>query len=94
MLDAVEAKQAAALISLLNAVLRPTVPIESAEILHAQPERAGVGDKSIALDVRARLASGDQVDVEMQSQRRPAARAGATQAPDGPGQQRVSELLR
>lgn len=64
----------ALLISLLNAVLRPTVPIESAEILHAQPERMGVDDKSIALDVRARLASGEQVDVEMQSQRRPAQR--------------------
>jgi len=62
------------LISLLNAVLRPSVPIESAEVLHAQPERAGVDDKSIALDVRARLASGDQVDIEMQSQRRPAQR--------------------
>jgi predicted transposase/invertase (TIGR01784 family) len=62
------------LISLLNAVLRPTAPIESAEVLHAQPERLGVDDKSIALDVRVRLASGEQVDVEMQSQRRPAQR--------------------
>jgi predicted transposase/invertase (TIGR01784 family) len=34
----------------------------------------GVDDKSIALDVRVRLASGEQVDVEMQSQRRPAQR--------------------
>lgn len=31
-------------------------------------------DKSIALDVRVRLASGEQIDVEMQSQRRPAQR--------------------
>jgi predicted transposase/invertase (TIGR01784 family) len=62
------------LISLLNAVLRPAVPIESAQLLHAQPERMGVADKSIALDVRVRLANGEQVDVEMQSQRRPAQR--------------------
>jgi predicted transposase/invertase (TIGR01784 family) len=59
----------ALLISLLNAVLRPALPIESAEVLHAQPERVGVDDKSIVLDVRARLANGEQVDVEMQSQR-------------------------
>jgi len=67
----------ALLISLLNAVLGPMAPIESAEVLHAQPERTGVDDKSIALDVRVRLASGEQVDVEMQSQRRPAQRARA-----------------
>ena len=64
----------ALLISLLNAVLKPTAPIESVEVLHAQPERASVDDKSISLDVRVRLTSGEQVDVEMQSQRRPAQR--------------------
>ena len=64
----------ALLISLLNAVLRPPTAIESAEVLHAQPEKVSVDDKSIALDVRVRLASGEQVDVEMQSQRRPALR--------------------
>jgi predicted transposase/invertase (TIGR01784 family) len=64
----------ALLMSLLNAVLQPPVPIASAEVLHAQPERVGVDDKSIALDVRVRLENGEQVDVEMQSQRRPAQR--------------------
>lgn len=62
------------LVSLLNAVLRPPAPIESAEVQHAEPERLGVDDKSIALDVRVRLANGEQIDVEMQSQRRPALR--------------------
>ena len=62
------------LISLLNAVLNPAVPIEEVEVLPAQPERLAVGDKNIALDVRMRLQGGEQVDVEMQSQRRPALR--------------------
>lgn len=62
------------LISLLNAVLQPSDPIEWVELQHAQPERLAVDDKSIVLDVRARLANGEQIDVEMQSQRRPALR--------------------
>ena len=63
--------------SLLNAVLLPPSPIEWAEVQHAEPERLGVDDKSIALDVRVRLANGEQIDVEMQSQRHPALRARA-----------------
>jgi predicted transposase/invertase (TIGR01784 family) len=62
------------LISLLRAVLHPTTPIASVEVLHAQPERLSVDEKSIALDLRVRLANGEEVDVEMQSQRRPAQR--------------------
>jgi predicted transposase/invertase (TIGR01784 family) len=62
------------LISLLNAVLSPAVPIEAVEVLSAQPERLTVADKNISLDVRLRLQGGEQVDVEMQSQRRPALR--------------------
>jgi len=62
------------LISLLNAVLNPAVPIEAVDVMPAQPERLAVGDKNIALDVRVRLEGGEQVDVEMQSQRRPALR--------------------
>jgi predicted transposase/invertase (TIGR01784 family) len=64
----------ALLISLLNAVLQPPVPIEWAEVEHAEPERLGVDDKSIALDVRVQLVNGERIDVEMQSQRRPALR--------------------
>lgn len=62
------------LISLLNAVLNPPVPIEAVEVLHGQPERFAVNDKNISLDVRVRLQNGEQVNVEMQSQRRPAIR--------------------
>jgi predicted transposase/invertase (TIGR01784 family) len=62
------------LISLLNAVLNPTTPIEAVEVLPAQPERLAASDKNISLDVRVRLRGGEQVDVEMQSQRRPALR--------------------
>ena len=36
------------LISLLNAVLHPSTPIASVEVLHAQPERHSVDDKAIA----------------------------------------------
>lgn len=64
----------ALLVSLLNAVLNPPVSIESVEVLPAQPEMLAVGDKTISLDVRIRLENGEQIDVEMQSQRRPASR--------------------
>jgi predicted transposase/invertase (TIGR01784 family) len=60
------------LVSLLTAVLRPSAPIEVVEVLRSEPERSIAADKIIALDVRARLANGEQVDIEMQSQRRPA----------------------
>jgi len=65
-----EVRNRALLISLINAVLRPLVPIEAVEILSSEPERSTVGDKTIALDVRVRLTNGEQVDIEMQSQRR------------------------
>jgi len=64
----------ALLLSLLNAVLRPSTPIVTAELLHAQPERSTVDDKSIALDLRIKLETGEQVDIEMQSQKLPAQR--------------------
>jgi len=64
----------ALLISLLNAVLSPPAPIESVEVLPTQPEKLAIGDKNISLDVRVLLESGEQIDVEMQSQRRPALR--------------------
>src|SRR5262245_50080051 len=64
----------ALLISLLNAVLRPPEPIVSVMVLPAQPEKLSPDDKAIALDLRVELTSGNQVDVEMQSQKRPALR--------------------
>lgn len=60
------------LLSLLNAVLEPAVPIVAVELLSERPERQEVDDKAIVLDLRVRLANGEQVDVEMQSQPRPA----------------------
>jgi predicted transposase/invertase (TIGR01784 family) len=67
-----EERNRALLLSLLNAVLQPVVPIASVEVLHSEPEKLTVVDKAIALDVRVRLINGEQVDIEMQSQRRPA----------------------
>jgi predicted transposase/invertase (TIGR01784 family) len=72
----------ALLLSLLDAVLVPAAPIVSAVVLHAQPERNGVEEKSIALDVRVQLENGESVDVEMQTQRRPAQRERSTTGRD------------
>jgi predicted transposase/invertase (TIGR01784 family) len=65
-----EERNRALLISLINAVLQPPVPIEAVEVLSSEPERSTIGDKAIALDVRVRLVGGEQIDIEMQSQRR------------------------
>jgi predicted transposase/invertase (TIGR01784 family) len=66
-----EERNRALLISLINAVLKLSVPIDTVEVLHSEPERSTVGDKAIALDVRVRLVTGELVDIEMQSQRHP-----------------------
>jgi len=58
------------LIALLNAVLRPPSPISHVTVLHDEPERLATENKAIALDLRVRLASGEQLDIEMQSQPR------------------------
>jgi predicted transposase/invertase (TIGR01784 family) len=57
------------LIALLNDVLQPATPIASVEILPPGPEAGAVEDKFVYLDLRVRLASGEQVDVEMQTRR-------------------------
>ena len=62
----------ALLVSLLTAVLRPSAPIDVVEVLRAEPERSIATEKVIALDLRVRLATGEQIDIEMQTQRRPA----------------------
>lgn len=62
------------LIALLNEVLGPTTPIESVELLPARPEASDIQEKPVFLDLRVRLASGEQVDVEMQTQRHVALR--------------------
>lgn len=54
------------LLAILNAVLRPASPVESVEVLSSDLDEAAVSDKDIVLDLRVRLQSGEQVDVEMQ----------------------------
>jgi predicted transposase/invertase (TIGR01784 family) len=62
------------LVSLLNAILSPAQPITKVEVLESELPKQAVGDKGIVLDVRTWLADGAQVDVEMQTQPRPARR--------------------
>ena len=64
----------ALLLSLLNAVLRLPRPIVSATVLNPDFPKGAVDQKGIVLDIRVALADGQQVDVEMQSQGRPARR--------------------
>jgi predicted transposase/invertase (TIGR01784 family) len=59
------------LISLLTAVLKPHPPIGLVEVLNSEIPKEAVLDKGIALDLRIRLLDGSQIDVEMQSDRRP-----------------------
>lgn len=65
-----EERNRALLISLLTAVLQPGAPIDVLQVLRSEPERSVTSDKAIALDLRIRLATGEQVDIEMQTQRR------------------------
>jgi predicted transposase/invertase (TIGR01784 family) len=55
------------LLLVLNAVLQPAAPIENVTILNSDPEKATVGDKGVVLDLRVRLESGEQIDIEMQT---------------------------
>ena len=54
------------LLALLNAVLQPLSPIATVDVLNSEPEKATPGDKDVVLDIRLRLDSGEQIDVEMQ----------------------------
>jgi predicted transposase/invertase (TIGR01784 family) len=62
------------LIGLLNAVLQPPQPIVSVELLPTHDQALEVDGKPIALDLRARLEGGEQIDVEMQTRGHPALR--------------------
>jgi predicted transposase/invertase (TIGR01784 family) len=55
------------LVSLLTAVLRPSSPIASVEVLNPEMPKELVTDKGAVLDLRVRLADARLVDVEMQS---------------------------
>ncbi|MCU0691501.1 MAG: Rpn family recombination-promoting nuclease/putative transposase [Polyangiaceae bacterium] len=59
------------LIALLTAVLEPCSPITEVTLLDPEVAKEAVSDKGIVLDLRVELADGSQVDIEMQSSRRP-----------------------
>jgi predicted transposase/invertase (TIGR01784 family) len=65
------------LISLLTAVLRPSSPIVSVEVLNPQMPKELVTDKGAVLDLHVKLADGREVDVEMQAGQRPGLRSRA-----------------
>ena len=62
------------LVALLNAVLRPAVPIEEVVVVGDEPDVLGVDGKQVALDLRVRLGSGEVIDVEVQTRRHAALR--------------------
>jgi predicted transposase/invertase (TIGR01784 family) len=60
------------LIALLTAVLKPAVPIDTAEVLNPEVPKDLPADKGALLDIHVRLVDGRHIDVEMQSESRPA----------------------
>jgi predicted transposase/invertase (TIGR01784 family) len=62
----------ALLISLLTTVLQPAVPITVVELLDPELDLSAIDDKGVVLDLRVSLATGEQVDIEMQSRPHPA----------------------
>jgi predicted transposase/invertase (TIGR01784 family) len=65
------------LISLLDAVLRPTARIVEVTVLNPELPAGGWGDKGIVVDLLVRLDDGSLVDVEMQTHSRPGGQARA-----------------
>ena len=65
------------LISLLTAVLRPANPIVDVAVISPEIPVGAPDDKGILLDVLVRLSDGSLVDVEMQTQSQPGAKARA-----------------
>jgi predicted transposase/invertase (TIGR01784 family) len=61
------------LISFLNAVLKPGAPIRTVRV-ESDPVKACVDAKEIALDLHVEFEDGQQVNVEMQTEPRPARR--------------------
>jgi predicted transposase/invertase (TIGR01784 family) len=58
------------LVSLLESVLQPRVPIEAVTVLNPEIAKENVEDKGVVLDVLVRLADGTRVNIEMQCDRR------------------------
>ena len=56
------------LLSLLNATLKPEEAAVSFELLNPELPKRAIDDKGVVLDVLVRLADGQRVDVEMQTQ--------------------------
>jgi predicted transposase/invertase (TIGR01784 family) len=56
-----------ALKSLLNAVLRPKIPVESVRVLNPNIQPRSLTAKSVRLDVHATLQNEAEVDIEMQT---------------------------
>lgn len=54
------------LIALLEAVLKPDIPIASVELLDPTLPKANVSERGLVLDLRLRLSEGRLIDVEMQ----------------------------
>ena len=67
-----EKRNETVLISLLTAVLAPPHPILSVTFLPTEQLGDAMDDKLARLDARVELASGEQVDIEMQNARRSA----------------------
>ncbi|MBI4704673.1 MAG: Rpn family recombination-promoting nuclease/putative transposase [Deltaproteobacteria bacterium] len=65
------------LISLLTAVLQPSSPIASVDVLNPEMPKDLVTDKGAVLDLRLALGDGRQIDVEMQAELRPGMRSRA-----------------
>jgi predicted transposase/invertase (TIGR01784 family) len=61
------------LVAFLTAVLRPSSPIRAVRV-ESEPSKPSVDDKEIALDLHVELEDGQQVNVEMQTEPRPARR--------------------
>jgi predicted transposase/invertase (TIGR01784 family) len=58
------------LVSLLEAVLRPAVPIAQVDVTNPEVPRDGIDDKGLVLDLLVDLADGSRVNVEMQTEAR------------------------
>ena len=58
------------LIALLTAVLKPSVPIDTVDVLNPEIPKDLPADRGAVLDIHVRLVDGRHIDVEMQSELR------------------------
>lgn len=62
------------LVPLLTAVIRPPSPFAKAIVRNPELPSADLLDRGVVLDINAQLADGTLIDIEMQSDKRPAFR--------------------